>query len=100
MPSDANTIKGRNTVSPRQLRHCYVSCGLPPLSHAVTRHCSPFIDGLSYPRMKSLKVLRFHLMNRGHSDPSSLPSQDESKKTPSLSQHRFWHHCGDGCAFG
>jgi predicted Zn-dependent protease with MMP-like domain len=22
------------------------------------------------------------------------------KKKPSLSQHRFWHHCGDGCAFG
>jgi pSer/pThr/pTyr-binding forkhead associated (FHA) protein len=22
------------------------------------------------------------------------------KKKPSLSQHRIWHHCGDGCAFG
>jgi hypothetical protein len=22
------------------------------------------------------------------------------KKKPSLSQHRFWHRCGDGCAFG
>lgn len=23
-----------------------------------------------------------------------------AKKKPSLSQHRFFHHCGDGCAFG
>ena len=22
------------------------------------------------------------------------------KKKPCRSQHRFWHHCGDGCAFG
>ena len=22
------------------------------------------------------------------------------KKEPSLCQHRFWHHGGDGCAFG
>jgi hypothetical protein len=29
IPADANTIKDRNTLSPRQLRHCYVSCGLP-----------------------------------------------------------------------
>ena len=31
----------------------------------------------------------------------TVPGRHEApKKEPSLSQHRFWHHCGDGCAFG
>ena len=28
------------------------------------------------------------------------PLPQTPKKKPSLSQHRFWHHCGDGCTFG
>jgi pSer/pThr/pTyr-binding forkhead associated (FHA) protein len=46
----------------------------------------------------------FHVTSPGHSAANSVKFRDRRhkapKKKPSLSQHRFWHHCGDGCAFG
>ena len=46
-----------------------------------------FHDHVARPQCRQLCKCR----DRRHKAP---------KKKPSLSQHRFWHHCGDGCAFG
>ena len=45
-----------------------------------------FHDHVAVPQCRQLCKFR----DRRHKAP---------KKKPSLSQHRFWHHCGDGCAF-
>ena len=43
----------------------------------------------------------FHVTSPGHSAANSVSSATAATKPPRsrLSQHRFWHHCGDGCAF-
>ena len=46
-----------------------------------------FHDHVARPQCRQLCKCR----DRRHKAP---------KKKPSPSQHRFWHHCGDGCAFG
>jgi len=40
MVSDANSIEDQNSLSPRQLRHWDVCCGLPQSTHAVAQHVS------------------------------------------------------------
>jgi hypothetical protein len=59
------------------------------ISRAQARRCQDIVyhDHVARPQCRQLCKCRDR-------------RQKAPRKKPSLSPHRFWHHCGDGCAFG
>jgi len=61
MAFDANSVEHQKAFSPRQFRHCDVSCGLSPVHSCCHSPCVIFMDNFHYPERE---VVVLHQMNQ------------------------------------